>query len=207
MEMSDLRSQDLQNAGPAPPAYMARSCRPGGGAYEEAEATSAKLAGAEGGLTTVRGLAHSDLFQITPHRVSVAVAVGLEHQVGDAAMVACRLGAGAPPEHFHRLRGPVAQDDAEGADAGKPRVGVLGRHLGHIAHGLPIGSELSQRPEQKSLSVLAAQHTASYTAIACRPRSARSVARAVGSPRMPRLASHAERRCGLTPPFAAPTVA
>src|SRR5437899_9844956 len=114
MEMSDLRSQDLQNAGPAPPAYMARSCRPGGGAYEEAEATSAKLAGAEGGLTTVRGLAHSDLFQITPHRVSVAVAVGLEHQVGDAAMVACRLGAGAPPEHFHRLRGPVAQDDAEG---------------------------------------------------------------------------------------------
>src|SRR5207249_9453088 len=74
MEMSDLRSQDLQNAGPAPPAYMARSCRPGGGAYEEAEATSAKLAGAEGGLTTVRGLAHSDLFQITPHRVRMGKA-------------------------------------------------------------------------------------------------------------------------------------
>src|SRR2546430_8064619 len=57
-----------------------KACRPGGGAYEEAEATPAKLACADDGLTPVRSLAHSDPFQLTPPRVSRAFAFRLADQ-------------------------------------------------------------------------------------------------------------------------------
>jgi len=147
MEMSDLRSQDLQNAGPAPPAYMARSCRLGGGAYEEAEATS--------GETSRRGRRAYDRSRPCPFRPLP------DNAAQGQCCRRCRPGApggrcrdGSLPAGGRCAARALSSLAWSGWRRMTPKVPTPESHaLGSWAvtsvtslTGLPIGSELSQRP-------------------------------------------------------------